>query len=98
MTALCSMLLTMQWSPGFSQPRSAIFSPIVFPAVKMQRVGSPWRKSRHRPSRSSRVVIPASWALAYTPRLMDAPTSVRYRAMAAATAGGLGKEVAALSR
>ena len=64
MTALCSMALTRQWSPGFRAPRSAMFSPMVFPAVSTQWVGSGWRNRRHSPSRSSNVVIPASCALA----------------------------------
>ena len=42
MTALCSMALTRQWSPGRSAPRSTMFSPMVFPAVSTQWVGSPW--------------------------------------------------------
>ena len=64
MTALCSTALTRQWSPGRSQPRRTMFSPMVLPQVRIQWVGSPWPKRRHSPSRSSRVVIPASWALA----------------------------------
>ena len=98
MTALCSTALTRQWSPGRSQPRRTMFSPMVFPLVRMQQRGSPWRNRRHSPSRSSRAVSPASRAEAWAPRFREPPTSVRQRSMAWATAGGLGKDVAALSR
>ena len=62
-TALCSMLLTMQCPPSWSSPEMIIFSPAVAPGVRMTWVGgSGKRNSAASRRRRASVVSPASWA------------------------------------
>ena len=78
MTALCSMLLTMQWSPGRRRPEMIIFSPAVAPGVRITWVGGSGKSnSRASRCRSVSVTSPASWAAVYTDRFTLAPTQSR---------------------
>ena len=63
MTALCSMPLTTQWSPGRRSPEISVFRAKVAPGVSMTWVGgSGKRNSRARRCRSVSVTSPASCA------------------------------------
>ena len=98
MTALCSIAETSTWSPGRSAPRSSMFSPQVLPGVKITCDGSAKPNSAQSRCRRRRVTSSACCAASYEPRFTDAPTSSTYSRMRAPTVGGLGNEVAALSR
>ena len=97
-TALCSMLVVTTRSPGARNPNSARFSAAVPLAVKTTRAGSPTPNSSATDSRAARTTREASRLIRWAPRPGLPATSASTVAMAAATPGGFGKEVAALSR
>ena len=75
-----------------------MFSPQGLPGVKITCDGSAKPNSAQSRCRRRRVTSSARCAASYEPRFTDAPTSSTYSRMRAPTAGGLGNEVAALSR
>ena len=94
MTELCSNGETSATPPGFASPWMATLSACVAFSVNAIRDGSAQPISRASAARASYTSREASRTWPYAARPYVPPTSSTYRAIARATAAGLGNDVA----